>query len=791
MDATLRQGSRRALAASFLALVLVAGCGGDGVPAPERGRLERLELGFAGSAAPQLEAQCIACIEVPAELPPWKIRSDEKLVRTVGNPAEGGYHVLLVRPPEGGARIEVPGPFDPTTFNLVVLRLQCLQGADVRVSALRSGKAPVLGEGSTKSLPPRKGVQEVAFEMPELRSESELIDALGIVFLEDGSEKRPGPLLGLVSVELRHRPWSAWLPSPDAPAQMVAVGSEMRPAKSLSSRFPLRASLIPGTRASLELCFGIPARLRDAPSAPTLRVTLRAASGEEGTREAAIEEDPAVGARWHALSIPLREFEPDEEVEARFELVGSSQEEIVCALGEPMLVERGKQQPTVVVVTSDTHRADYLGVADSAVEVRTPFLDGLAARGAYFTDCLAASNVTNPSHVALMTATSPRDTGVIANQKPLAPDMQTLAESFRSAGYVTLAGVCAIHLGHRQSGLGQGFDRLSFPVEPQRNSAEALADLERWLPDAEGLPLFVWLHLFDAHAPYDAQAPYHSSYWDGSRDPRDASLPPLPAPAVTSWTADVRDLGYVETLYRSEVSYVDAQVERLLAMPRMSDAWIAFTADHGESLGAHDIYWDHRELYPENLHVPLILAGPGVPAGLRCDRPVEQIDTARTLLDLAGLETAPFPGTNLLRIAAGEAPEAGTRFALAAHALSASVLSGAWFLVLHLRDHSFVPTQPPRAMHEIELYDVARDPQCASNLAEAEHERAARMRGALVAWLASARSTGHGDSTGEAVDTSILENLEALGYTGETGGEVSTHWIDPACECERCLPFRE
>jgi arylsulfatase A-like enzyme len=761
----------RAGSAATVGLLLFAGCTEREPVKSESASLSRLEVEPATADVPSRDPVTVEQIVVDPEVPPK-------------HPSKSKAHTIA-RSTGKDPEVDISGPFDPSSFNQIVLHLRCPGEQEVKVALSRDGTLLPLGDALKKQVPPRKAAQTVIFDVPMLRRQTLAVDTISVTFVD----ARKGSTL--LSLELRQRPWSDWLPDARKAAEMVAIGGEARRAEGLSSRLPLVTSFRSIGGGSLEFSYGEPDTLREPASAPVLVAALSSPGGTKLEREFELESDPSHAPGWKHASIDVSRFDAGKEVAARFSLRTSSEEEIVCALGEPRLVQRAKNAPVVVLVTSDTHRADYLGTAHSPISVRTPFLDGLAARGVYFTNCLSSANVTNPSHVALMTGTSPRDTGVVANQKPLPPEVQTLAESFRAAGFTCYAAVCAIHLNHRQSGLGQGFDRMSFPEIPQRDSGLAIADLESWLPDAEGLPLFVWLHVFDAHAPYLPREPYHATYWDASRDPADPSLPPLPDAAADHWLGEVRDLGYVETLYRSEVSYVDAEVERFLGLPRMHDAIVAFTADHGESFGSHQIYWDHRELYPENLYVPLILAGPGVPEGIRCDRPVEQIDTSRTLLDLAGLSAAAFPGSDLLRIAAGEGKESSARFALSAHALSASVLSGNLFLVIHLREHKFTTDLPPRAMHEIELYDLARDPRCEVNLAQSDHETAARLRKMLVDWLGAAHPPQPGTADPEAVDSRVIEDLQALGYGGETGEEQSSRWIDPACECEQCKPFHE
>jgi arylsulfatase A-like enzyme len=325
----------------------------------------------------------------------------------------------------------------------------------------------------------------------------------------------------------------------------------------------------------------------------------------------------------------------------------------VCSsdlLTQPVLAKPAERAPTVLLITSDTHRADHVGFAGSRHDVLTPELDRLAARGLWFSNCVSTSNATQPSHVAILTGESPRDTRVIDNVTMLSGDATTLAERFRDAGWATWAAVSADHLDDANSGLGQGFDRMSAPRDYQRNASDTISRVETWLEGQRGLPVFIWVHLYDAHTPYTPTEPFLAEHWPADKNPFDAALPEARVPELARalMPEGLRDLDYMRACYRAEVTELDSQLPRLFDHPRLRDGVIAFTADHGESLGAHGVYWDHRGLYPQTTQVPLVLAWPGSPRGMRSDRPVTNVDLARTLLDLAGLPSVEMPGTSLV-----------------------------------------------------------------------------------------------------------------------------------------------
>ncbi len=450
--------------------------------------------------------------------------------------------------------------------------------------------------------------------------------------------------------------------------------------------------------------------------------------------------------------------------------------------------ERDALAPTVLLVTSDTHRGELLGVTSEGL-VRTPTLDALAARGLLFDDAGATSNATNPSHVALLTGLHPRDSRIVTNRDPVTARAVTLAERFAAAGWRTAASFSAFHLGHATSGLGQGFDRYDGPGAPTglefdafESAAESVRDgsqtIERALRQVEAAgsaPLFLWVHLFDAHDPYNPPAGFDRRYYPAGRDPRvDGPGMPMPTDRVPTFLGGINDPDFAWAQYRALVDYVDHVLEPLLARPRIGGGVIAFTSDHGESFGEHGIWWNHAGLYPATTRVPLVLAWPGSPPQ-RVRVPVEQADVGHTLLNLAGLGAQDFPGRDL-RWTLENDTATSPRYALAYHGRQASVDDGRWLLVLHLAESVSDDASKHWLTGQVELFDRRSDPQCEVDVVERELPRARSMRKHLLDWLAAADAEGY---KGEYhVKASVDRALQALGYA--SGGEATGAWYDPA-----------
>jgi arylsulfatase A-like enzyme len=447
--------------------------------------------------------------------------------------------------------------------------------------------------------------------------------------------------------------------------------------------------------------------------------------------------------------------------------------------------------PSVLLITSDTHRADHIGAAGK-VDILTPNLDALAQRGVMFEDCFTATNVTNPSHIALMTAVHPRDTMILNNYRPLVEDANTLAEQFRAAGYATIAITSANHLGHEGSGLGQGFDRMYRPRSPQIAAKHSIDVLEYYLREYEDTPVFVWLHVFDAHTPYAPPAPYDRLYYPEGSDPYDPDQadPDVPAEINAQFFAGLKDMDFPAAQYRGEITYLDDQLRRVFDIPRFAEGVIAFTADHGECIGHHGIFYDHAGLYPSSVHVPLILAYPNCPEGVRVERPVQHINIGRTLLELAGLSASEFPGENLLDLLEEGASQTDSpRFAISAHGFSASLSHGRWHLILHLREHEDnAGIGGPYLQGATELYDRDNDPFCTSDVLEDQFEVAKELRSQLVEWLGNADPRGLAGA--QTSNTQTIRQLAALGYTMQSASSSVHALWDVDCDTEWCRRFR-
>ncbi len=406
----------------------------------------------------------------------------------------------------------------------------------------------------------------------------------------------------------------------------------------------------------------------------------------------------------------------------------------------------------LLLVTIDTLRADAPGFGGRRPSP-TPLLDRLAAGGRVFTAAHAHNVVTLPSHTNILTGLYPFQHGVRDNEGFRVPaGVPTLATVLHAAGYATGAFVGAYPL-DSWFGLNRGFDvyddhypKGSRPDQflfAERKGDKVVAPALAWWRRQRGRRRFMWVHLFDPHAPYEPAEPYASRF------------PANP--------------------YLGEVAAADGYLAPLLE-PFLAGAetptLIVVTGDHGESLSEHGEETHGLYAYEATLHVPLLLWGPGVRPG-RDGRPARHVDIFPTLLEAAGLGggRAPAgppgmarPGRSLLPLAGaagarGEAPgpPAETSYF---EALSATFNRGWAPLRGVLRQgHKLIALPLP------ELYDLPHDPGEVHNLVTSDRQLArlllARLPGAS-AWPPPAAGGG-GRREPSAVESA---NLRSLGYAG-------------------------
>jgi choline-sulfatase len=411
------------------------------------------------------------------------------------------------------------------------------------------------------------------------------------------------------------------------------------------------------------------------------------------------------------------------------------------------------EAPNIILITVDTTRADRMGFLGSSRGL-TPNLDKLAKQGVVFESAYSQAPLTPVSHATIFTGTYPQFHTVTDFGHPLPNLLPYVPEILQKSGYHTAAFIGSLILDPKANmapGFDRGFDSFDAGFHQKRGPDEdRYHSIERragdvidhaiaWLKQNRESPFFIWIHLYDPHAPYDPPAPYDARF----KDP-----------------------------YDGEVAYVDACLGKLFTyfrQRRLYDrALIAMMSDHGESLGAHGESMHGIFLYEETIHVPLLFKLPGeVLAGRRVSARVRLVDVAPTLLSMLNLPLPrTFQGESLVPLM-----KPGTRPIpeLAAYAeTDYPHRAFGWSALRSLRTGKYLFVRAPKR----ELYDESQDNEAQHNLSAKSPAVSNTLQAQLDQFRESTASFK--DKPGSAaLNSEQKQNLSALGYVGSSAASIS------------------
>ena len=409
----------------------------------------------------------------------------------------------------------------------------------------------------------------------------------------------------------------------------------------------------------------------------------------------------------------------------------------------------------LVLITIDTLRADHVG-AYGYSRAHTPTLDALAANGVRFERAYAAAPITLPSHATILTGRYPpghgaRDNGMTMSAVP------TVATELHARGFKTAAFVAAFPLDH-QFGLSRGFDvygdRLgrdaSGKPANERPASQVVDEAIAWLRSTNVEPStnderrttnaarsrsFLWVHLFEPHAPY----------------------------------GDPSDRRPVVERYDEEIATVDREIGRLIgALGARSDTLIIVAGDHGEAFGEHGEFAHSIFVYDTTLRVPLIMSGP-VTKGLVSDA-VTLADVAPTAMHLLGETLPDANGVDISTLFAGGSLPARELYAES----FAPLVEFGWAPLRALRSGAWKFIAAPKP----ELFDLEHDASEQANVVSA-HDDVARALDQRVNQLSGAALPGSAS-----LNASAAARLRALGYVAArnpatSNGQSAMSRVDP------------
>lgn len=398
------------------------------------------------------------------------------------------------------------------------------------------------------------------------------------------------------------------------------------------------------------------------------------------------------------------------------------------------LPEGHARLPDVILLSVDTLRADHLGAYGYERDT-SPFIDALADEGTLFASAWSPTSWTLPSHTTMLSGMLPEHHGTIDDHLRIPSDVAMVQEAFQRAGYQT-GGATATLFVSRKFGFDRGFDFFEdFGILGKKENNASTVDADHvfhtalhWAQERDpGVPLFLFLHVYDVHYGYDAPPPWNEKF---DRAPRWGDAKYKNYHAYKKRMINGVQLEHQVAQYDEEIAFVDDSFRELVEkwQSERGNVLVSVTADHGEEFGERGSWGHGHTLYPEQLHVPWVIAGPGVPAQV-LDQRVGTEDIAVTLATLAGVPfRAPDAVDRAMQVRrGGEArPE---------H-VSAPFAASSRFDTLVYRWHA-----PPYDLYldlvaaSRALCNVEEDPTCASNLFKGNRDLADDMFRDMLGWL--------------------------------------------------------
>lgn len=416
-------------------------------------------------------------------------------------------------------------------------------------------------------------------------------------------------------------------------------------------------------------------------------------------------------------------------------------------------------RPNIILIVVDTLRPDHLGCY-GYVRNTSANVDKFASEAVLFENAFSQAPVTGPSTSSILSGFLPHETKIMNNTTPLPPEVNTIAEVLKKAGYHTY-GVVSNWVLRKKNKFDQGFDIYDDRMddhEANRKSPERIAEhttsraLEI-LTQHESGNFFLYLHYQDPHGPYVPEPPYDKLFANHGQKPYPMKIADKGGIPPYQKLGDHTDFHYYVSQYDGEIAYFDEHFGQLIAGLRQlglyENSLLVFTADHGEAMGESNRFFAHgHNLGHDQIHVPLIVRHPDLAPGRRKDC-VQLLDVATTIINAAGIKPGPeYRGCNLM-----------SRYPLREVVCSELNVNGTAVIVDGLK----VILYGRSAM----LFDILKDPMERNNLAADPANREAAN--ALIQHVIRLRQEDFVEAKKTQEASTLTEDekakLRSLGYT--------------------------
>jgi arylsulfatase A-like enzyme len=408
------------------------------------------------------------------------------------------------------------------------------------------------------------------------------------------------------------------------------------------------------------------------------------------------------------------------------------------------------EKPHIILITLDALRADHLNcygyVRDTA-----PFISTLSCGAFTFETVIAPSCTTGPSLAALFSSRLPYSDGICTSQGVFRTGVVTLSEFLKSKGYATYA-IVGHDYAASKFGFGRGFDIVDDQFDGLRYADEMT---KRGIQLLQGIsnarPIFLWMHYREPHSPYSPPGQYAYLFSESTVGGRVALSRKYIIYGKERFLSDDQ-IDELKRLYDANIRFADDNLKILFDFLGkrgiLQKSVVIITADHGESLGEHNIF-DHNFLYYGVLRVPLIIRIPGSNGG-RVKNPVSTTDIFPTLACMLGDRTVnrQFRGECVF------SSRDGTRTLYSEYQDTYSLFKAPFRLYYR------------RSQDVNRLYNVVDDPLELNDLMPVKSKTFISMKNEMDSFLnrAMPNMLGVADVGGPLLDEAARERMRSLGY---------------------------
>lgn len=434
--------------------------------------------------------------------------------------------------------------------------------------------------------------------------------------------------------------------------------------------------------------------------------------------------------------------------------------------------------PNLILLSIDTLRRDHLPIYGYDRNT-SPNLLEFSKRAVTFDSAITTHTNTAPAHATMMTGKYPGSHGIYNNRSALRDDVQTLAELLGQHGYRTGAFLSGMTLSQHTK-LQRGFEVYDAIASPkrQRRAKKTWAKAGPWLREVAKTdsPLFLFLHFYDPHNPYDPPAGFGKAF--GQR--REFQKGQVEHVRKNYTGASHRQrVDELISRYDGEIAYADHFAGKLLTeleeLGRMENTMVIFTSDHGETLFERDWVFDHGcQLYDEQVRVPLVIRFPGDQyAGMRVEAQVSHVDLMATILETLGIDPPElYEGRSLVSLVAGKKDATGNHttpaFSIARlrkkrlGSLASQVGGGKFLTSARTLDYKLVAYPAKDGGWLTQLFDLRADPEERENLVDKHPEQSRELAAALEQWRTSTQFSEPQKSP--ELSPELQDSLRSLGY---------------------------